>query len=130
MDKPIVTLSVQGIVSDPAEKANAILANYISSLYSQSTLYYGTIHSLKHDERTSGMDPTAMCSTVTQALKDLFKPYYTNADIKVRYEPITTGIHYRLFISGSLYDGKVRYDLAKSIDFNNGKFVNEGEVNE
>lgn len=124
MTSPVITLDVDGIIEDPVVKANRLFAYYMKSNFSQSTAYYGTVHSFKHDVRTAGMDKSEIALVVRKALTALFTPHFTSVNIDTRIVSDDSPT-YTLIASGVLIDGNTRHDLKQSITFSNDEFIEE-----
>ena len=128
MTKTLVTLAVDGLVTDPGLKANQAFAHYINSIYSQSILYYGQVNSLKHDVREFGMTPSELCAKVKAALTQIYSDLFDGVDLKVRHKNLDDTAHYRIYISGTLRDGDARFELSRTLDFKDGTIEIEEDL--
>lgn len=118
MGQPVIALEVDGVVKDPAQKANRLFQYYMRSYASQSTLYQGAVLSYYLDSRTSGMDPTAMVNKVKNSLETLFSPHFDQINISVRAVRKPNNPDYVIAISGKVIEGKVSYELSREINMN------------
>ena len=117
----MLTMSVEGIVTDISKKVNRVFANYLRSFYSQSTVYLGRVKSLSHDAQMHGNSPDDMATAVKLALEELYAEYFATVNINVTtVNETTTSPEYRLVISGTVDDGNNSVTLNKTLDFDSG----------
>ena len=126
----MLTLTVEGIVTDIAKKANRCFAYYLRSFHSQSTAYLGRVNSMSHDVQQYGSNPEEMTSAVKQSLESIYREHFDQVTIAVRTKRVSEyRPEYTLVISGTLSDGKNQFNLNKVLNFENGILADINEEN-
>ncbi len=123
MSKPVPSLSAAGWLESIAEKADAIMAYYILSEYSQSHLYKSHVTSLTWHIQQYGNDPGRLETRVGEDLNTYFTRYFEKVDVNVNTDtpnPLDPD-RINLTIDITVYEGSQRYSLGKAIESINGK---------
>lgn len=113
--RPLVSLSSMGWITSLEHQVDQLFADFVTSEYSQSVLYYGNILSLPHLVQKSGNDKQKFRRDLKSALEQLFS-FYTETTIDVTVEDLSTGsIRYNANVYCDVrYDGQ-EYNLARQL---------------
>jgi len=119
--KPIPSL--KGWAWDLAEKADLLLAYYLTTDYSQSYLYKNGIYSLQYQIAIDGNRPSILESNVKNTLIQLFNKYFDKVEVEVSVnapdpaQPNRLDLKLEIFV----YEDNVMYSAGKEIETLNGK---------
>ena len=132
--KPLVSLSSQGWITSLEHQADRMFAYFVTSEYSQSVLYYGSVRSLPWLVQKYGNDRTDFRREVKNALDNLFS-FYDNVLTEVTLvEGDDDSNQFSVNVSCVLTYQSQEYSLArqlqiadnrvkKIIDISNGVYV-------
>lgn len=126
MDNPYLSLGGEGLITEPAAKVDAILADYSAAQYSQTILYRDIISSLSKDIQLCSDQWEKLPSFMQQSLDRLFSGYFSQADIGVTLDEGSMNAEnasFKILITGTLVQGGVPYDLSKMLQISSGKFA-------
>lgn len=105
MGNSVLSLSRKGILTDPGDKADRLMAYYISSDRSQSFLYNGQVLSFQGSIQAIGNNNAlALQTRITQDLNTLFGSAFDAVNAVVE-------------VSTPATDGTYRYNIAMSVQF-------------
>lgn len=82
--KVIATLSTIGYVKDPEQRLDRLMAYYLTSHYSQSTVFRGNIMSLQKQLREYGNDPTELVTRVTDEMTSYLAQEFQGVTVRIR----------------------------------------------
>lgn len=120
---PVVTLGIKGVLRDPAEKVDALLADFWASDANQSFLFDGQIANLSYLLQQAGPDIISLQFNIRSALERHFEPHFETALVEVTDdtdENQSARITLRLAIT--VTQNGVRYDVSNLLSMVNGKF--------
>jgi hypothetical protein len=125
MPTVVPSLSASGWLTEIAERADALMAYYVTSEYSQSYIYEGRVTSLTYHIQQHGMDPMRLESRVTNDLNAYFGRYFSRVELEVRTDKpdIEDPNRINLMIDCIVYDGEYKYSLGREIRTANNKVV-------
>lgn len=83
----VATLSIQGFVSTPAEKVDALMAHAQASDKSQTALYGKNVTSLAWLFEQYSHDIGALCQNIQQGYLDYFSRHFDTVDVEVIPDP-------------------------------------------
>ena len=121
----IPSLSASGWLTEIAERADALMAYYVTSEYSQSYIYEGRITSLTYHIQQHGNDPLRLESRVTGDLQAYFGRYFDRVELEVRTDLPDPEDPNRinLRIDCIVYQGEYRYSIGREIRAANNKVI-------
>lgn len=124
--KQVPSLSANGWLTEISEKADALMAYYITSEHSQTYLYKGRITSLPHHIQKNGSEPTRLESTVENDLGDYFRRHFEDVEITVSAKPVSDKEpnNINLTIDCIVVEGGERYSLGREIKVEDDRIVN------
>lgn len=125
MDNRIIpTLSTDKFISEPILKLDTLFAYFLSSDYSQSNTYRGSISSLKYLMQKNTGDDNGLISDIISTLNTYLLRYFTEVNVYAEMKEETIiGISIRVKDS----DG-VEATLERSLNVANGKLDTYAEV--
>lgn len=115
------TMDSAGFITGSRSKAERILADYLSTNFSQSNIFYGRLKSLVYAVKNNTNDMSGLGVQVTRDLEELFNAYLDGVSVDVQAVPTKTEVGttndgvYDLQISVQFMVGGVLEELAKSI---------------
>lgn len=120
-NKPMVSLSSMGWITSLEHQVDQMFADFVTSEYSQSVLYYGNILSLPYIVQRYGNDKQKFRRKMKEALDKLFS-FYTETSIEVTVEDVTQGsarynVNVRCIVT---YDNQ-EYNLARQLTIADSK---------
>lgn len=125
MVRPVPTLTSTGWLTDIAKRADALMSYYLTSEYSQTSIYKGKVTSLTYHVQQHNSNPEKLQSTVESDLRVYFERYFDSVDLTV-----TTNLpnpddpnRVNLQIDVVVYEGEYRYSLGQEIRSANGKVI-------
>ena len=128
MTNAYYALDTVGFVTEPAVIAERVLADYLSTNYSQSIIFFGSLKSLQRtiQANTGNMDLTS--AAIQSDLESLFTRYLDNVVVNVTNAPIKNNFgnetdRYEIFIDVSFSTGKGMESLATTIRQTNEGFI-------
>lgn len=83
MAQPLLTMSAKGVIRDPQEKASWLLAYYLTSNYSQSNIFRGSILSLPKRIQEFDRDVEDLRSKLREDIENLLRPYFDDVSCLV-----------------------------------------------
>jgi len=121
----VPSLSSSGWLSEIAERADALMAYYVTSEYSQSYIYEKRITSLPYHVQQYGNDPLALESRVNSDLREYFLRYFENIDLTVKTSvpDVDDPNRINLRVDCIIYDNGYRYSLGREIRTANKKVI-------
>ena len=125
MDNPYLSLGGEGLITEPAAKVDAILADYSAVQRSQSVLFREIISSLSKDIQLCSQQWDKLPKYMQDSLARLFSSYFSQADISVTLDEASMNAEnssFKILISGTLVQAGVPYDLSKMLQISSGKF--------
>lgn len=125
MVKKVPSLSASGWLSEISERADALMAYYISSEHSQSYIYSGQITSLIYHIQQNGDNLSRLESRVEQDLGIYLKRYFEEVEISVSTDLPDANDPNRinLTIDCIIVDNGYRYSLGREIKAENNRVV-------
>lgn len=131
MSKPVPSLTSAGWLETIAEKADALMANYLTSDYSQTHCYKGQVTSLAYHIKEYGDDMLILEKRVRADLTKYLNRYFDNTDVSV-----TTSVPYELEpekvnlqIDVIVFQDSLKYSLGREIQTVSDKVVNVFKIN-
>lgn len=128
MTNPYCSLDTVGFVKEPAVIAERVLADYLSTNYSQSIIFFGKLKSLQRTIQlhAGNMDLTA--AAIGEDLQELLSAYLDNVTVNVTTAVITTSSgqptdKYEILIEANFSTGKGMESLATTIRESNEGFT-------
>lgn len=121
---PVPTLSEDGWVFDPLNKANYLMSYFFEADYSQSQFYYGRVSSLGYLLQQYGTNPSEFASELETTLKDLLEKYLDNVEVEAAENLSVTGSQatVNLYVSFSDKNGN-KVTLSNMLLIENSKLV-------
>ena len=83
MPVKVPSLTASGWLSEIGERADLLLAYYLTSEKSQSYVYYGSVTSLTYHVQRYGYDSSKLEQEVSRSLTDYFSRYFEDVDLDV-----------------------------------------------
>lgn len=120
--KPYPSMSGLGWVKDPATALPLLMADYFTSLRSQTSLFRGNISSLPGDLQAGKASASVMANTIQASLRMLMGAYFDETDISVDTEPIEGSEFTKLKIYVTVTDGGFTYGIERSAKIADGLF--------
>lgn len=126
MQIPVPSLSTKGWLVELTERADTLMAYYLTSEFSQSYLYRGSITSLTYHIQQYGQTPDLLETHVQRDLSRYFRRYFDDVQMEV-----TTQIpdhedpnRLNLTINAIIIEQDQRYSLGREIRTLNDRVVN------
>lgn len=114
--RPLVSLSSMGWITPLEHQVDQLFADFVTSEYSQSVLYYGSVLSLPHIVQRHGNDKQSFRRELKNALEHLFA-FYTETTIDVTVEDATTGSkRYNAYVYCTVRYDNQEYNLARQLE--------------
>lgn len=128
MTNPYYALDTVGFVKEPAVIAERILADYLSTNYSQSIIFFGSLRSLQRSVQANAGNMDLTSSAIQDDIETLFSRYLDNVSVNVTNAPIKNTFgndtdKYEIFIEASFSTGKGMETLATTIRQTNEGFT-------
>jgi hypothetical protein len=121
----VPSLSASGWLTEIAERADALMAYYVTSEYSQSYIFEKRVTSLPYHVQQYGNDPMLLENRVHNDLQAYFLRYFEKIDLTVRTDspdPLDPN-RINLIIDCIIYDNGYRYSLGREIRTANNKVI-------
>lgn len=123
--KPVPSLSSRGWVSDVIGKMDMLLANFLTSDYSQTELYLGNISSMQYLVKVYGSDPRTFSQELQRKLEDYIGRYFDAVQVKVETWYLNTEMNdgpygVKIVITG-VVNGQ-RINLMQEFEIRDSKF--------
>ena len=115
---PVPSLSPQGWITSPAEKADVLFAHLYASMYSQTTLYLGHVTSLQWLVQRYGHDISEITIQMQKWLDVYFRRYYPNGvDVRVSNDDTADNVtgNITLTIDIVVTEGTSQYSIGALI---------------
>lgn len=114
-----------GWLVDIKDKADRLMAYYITSDFSQSFLYEGSVTSLPYHIQLFENNPSRLSTEIETSLKIYLSRYFDRVDIKVTVDNLDGDYSDKLNIQiqADVYEGEYKYDLGREIITANNKIV-------
>lgn len=133
MAESLPTLSLDGMVHDPLQKADRLLAYFFSSDAHQSNAFYGSIYSLPYILQQNANNPTDVASAASSALNALFDKYYDTVDCNVETQAASNVMSgnrasMNLNVRLNFTQGGKSYNLARIAEIVDSKLSKVAEV--
>lgn len=127
----VPSLSVSGWIDEIGERADKLMAYYLTSDYSQSELYAGNVVSLQYHIEQHGSDEGALRTQVESDLRRYLERYFESADITVTTDRPIEGDENRIHLRLECFvvSGGQRYSLGKLITAVNSKVIDIIDIN-
>lgn len=125
MANPFLSLDGAGFIDQPGLKVDAILATYAATQYSQSVLYLDIISSLTKDIQLASQQWERLPELMNASLNRLFSAYFDQVEIDVSLDENSMNAEttsFKVYITGSVTQDGVMYDIAKLLQVDNAKF--------
>ena len=116
----VPSLSRAGYIQEPKAMASKLFDYYMLSLYSQSTIYYGSITSLAYALYVGGDVVEATSQYIATTLADYYGHYYKEVNITVRETSGEFTTKATIELSMILGDGVNSMSLDGAIKVNEG----------
>lgn len=119
MKASIPSLSLDGFINNKSTQVGKLFLYFLSSKYSQSSLFYKQIASLDYILATN-TNATNIKSAVQSSLELLYNNYFDKSEFNIDVEtPQGTG-DINIYITGNITDENKTYTLYKEIKVVNG----------
>jgi hypothetical protein len=118
---PVPTL--KGWEWEISEKADSLMAFYLTSDYSQSFIYKDRVASLQYQIAIDGKRPDILENNVKATLMKLFDKYFEKTEVSVNVsardpdQPNSLDIKIEVFV----YESNVKYSVGREIQAVDGK---------
>lgn len=123
MSSPIPSLSAQGLVSDPLQKLDKLLAYMFVSEANQSYLYNGKVVSVAAIRQQNENNPAAFATALQTAVNDYIKQHFDQVAVKTTIEdPLGNG-QYNMLLTVIVVDNSRDYTSAWRYSPSDSKFV-------
>lgn len=125
MGKPVPSLSAAGWLQSIAEKGDSLMANYLTSDYSQTHVYKDKVTSLAYHIQQYGHNADLLEKRMKSDLTTYFTRYFDKVDVTVstttpsELEPNRLN----LTIDVNFYQDGQQYNLGKQIETVSNKVV-------
>lgn len=125
------SLSANGWLVEFTERADALMAYYITSEHSQSYIYYGSITSLTYHIQQYGQSPNLLEDHVREDLSKYFRRYFDDIQLDVRTDIPDPDDPNRLnlTIDAIIIENGQRYSLGREVQTLNNRVVNVFTLN-
>lgn len=119
MPNYIPTLGLDGFINNPQIVMRKLWLYFLTSEYSQSSIFYGDIKSFKYIMATAKVG-TDIEEVMENSLRNLYNKYFNNVsvDVECKLDP-NTQTHY-LKIALVVNDNGKNYQLANEIEYVKG----------
>lgn len=119
MKASVPSLSLDGFINNKSTQVGKLFLYFLSSKYSQSSLFYKQIASLDYILATN-TNATNIKSAVQSSLEMLYNNYFDKSEFNIDVEtPQGTG-DINIYITGNITDENKTYTLYKEIKVVNG----------
>lgn len=127
MTNTYFALDTVGYVNEPAVIAERVLADYLSTNYSQSTIFFGRLRSLQRTIQVNSGNMASISAGIQNDLEALFGAYLDNVSVTVTTAPIKNQYNqetdrHEVFIEAVFSTGKGMETLAATIRETNEGF--------
>ncbi len=127
---PVVTLGVKGVLRDPAEMVDALLADFYASDANQSFLFKGQIANLSYLLQQAGHDMIKLQMNIRSVLERHFEPHFETVLVEVTDDSDTNQTsRLNLKLAITVTKEGVRYDASNLLSMINGKFEKITKLN-
>lgn len=122
--QPLPTLDTAGWVTDVAEKAERLLGYFITSDFSQSNIFLGSIQSLPSVIQASASDFLVLRRVVEDQINSLFRPYFQGVSTNVTIEPnvingIESDAQYTIRLELKVTESGITHSLGRLLSVSN-----------
>ncbi|MBE0438167.1 MAG: hypothetical protein IBX57_00170 [Gammaproteobacteria bacterium] len=130
-NKKVPSLTTTGWLTEISDKADALMAYYITSEKSQSYVYSDSITSLPYHIAVFGDDLNKLETHVQRDLTTYFGRYFDKVEVTIEIKPpLEEGAdRYNLEIDAFVVENGFRYNLGRQIQVANKKVTKVFEVN-
>lgn len=130
MGSNIPSLSTAGWIASVGQKAEYVLGCFITSEFSQSTLFFGNITSLPHLIKEYGKDIDELTLKTKEQLTNIFSRYFdSNVTVNVKIDPIEDNeSQLKIRFSAWVIEDGVEYNVARTIEYLDGTFRRVAET--
>lgn len=131
MANSLPTLSMDGNISDPIQKADRLLAYFFTSDAHQSNAWQGSIASLPYIIKECANNPHEVATMATSVLNQLFDNYYdsVNCDIETsKLDSLNGKLSLDLVVRLSFTQAGQVYNLARIAEVIDNKLSRVAEV--
>lgn len=113
----IITLDSRGIVTDPYQKVQLLLAYLVATQASQSNVFRDSIISIPDIIRRKGQDKLGMKSEIENAIKTTFINYFDTVDVDVGIDDKTDELEgrFNIVIQAQVTQYRKTYDIANTL---------------
>lgn len=126
MTKGVVgTMSTMGFVTEPQLKAAKKIDYWLEAKKNQSIIIseVESYSFIRESAQGTMITKDEFCERIQTSLKNIMLECFENVDIEVRHEDYSPGGSvFKVFISATVYENGLGYDLAKSVLFNNKSY--------
>ena len=117
MSNVLPTLTLTGWVYDKNIIITKLMEYFLTSDYSQSTIYYGKISSLKYLIKEYQYEKSLLIDNVKETLENLYKRYFKEVEVEVDIDDSKSQAI--LYLDITCYDeNDKKYTLAQSFNLN------------
>lgn len=131
MATPLVTLDGAGLITDPYQKIELILAYMVATQASQSNIFRNTSSSISDIIRRKGSRSIDMRNEIEQNIRSVFSRYFDSVDINVNIDQLnlTDKNSYDVVIQCQVTQDGQSYDVARTINVLNENIKLVAEIN-
>lgn len=131
MGNRVPSLSASGWVEEISERADKLMAYYLTSDYSQSEIYAGTVVSLQYHIEQYGHNTTELRTHVENGLRGYFERYFDSAEVTLTINDPTSDDDNRTELKVECYitDNGSKYSLGRLIAVIDSKVVSFIDIN-
>lgn len=123
MEIAVPTLSGDGFATDIRKQADALMAYYLASDYSQSNVFLGNIMSLAYQVQEHGHDTFALKQEIERSSEEYLGRHFDTARVTVDIEDIDDRAQYNIIYNAVVTKAGLSYSLGKLIEIQNNKVV-------
>ena len=119
----VPSLSSNGWLSEISERADALIAYYFTSDFSQSYIYQGQVTSLTYHIQNYSATPDRLENRIQSDLSAMLSRYFNNVDLACDVSELSEDQPDKLnvTIEGSLTDNGFKYDIGRAIRVENNR---------
>lgn len=123
MDKAVPTLSSDGFATDIRVKADALIAYYFASDFSQSNLFRENIVSLAYQVQQFGSSPNELKRVITASMEGYLGRHFDSASVSVQINESDASAQYEIVFDAVVTQDDLKYSVGKLVEIQNNRVV-------
>lgn len=123
MIKAVPTLSGDGFATDIRVKADALIAYYFASDFSQSNVFRENVISLAYQVQQLGNNPTELKRAIEMSTEEYLGSHFDTASVQVSIPDTTDAAQYEIVFDAVVTQDDLKYSVGKLVEVQNNRVV-------